>query len=72
MTGSPGIRPRRPRDPTVAELSALARYATERVTLYRRKLFSGGGEPRRLVELQRVADGATVRLERARSHEETP
>lgn len=60
------------REPTVAELTALARHATDRVALYRRKLFAGRGEPQRLAELQRVADGAVKRLRRAKSPEETP
>ena len=72
MTG-PGERlPPTRREPTVAELTALARYATDRVALYRRKMFAGGGEPRRLAELERVAAGAVSRLQRATQPEETP
>jgi hypothetical protein len=74
VTGSPRDPGRR--EPTIAELTELSRYAAERVTLYRRKLFAGGGEPRRLAELERVAAGAVKRLrgaiQRAKTPEETP
>lgn len=59
------------REPTLAELTALARYATERAALYRRKVLIGRGEPRRLAELERIAAGADSRLRRATPPEET-
>lgn len=68
---SPLRQPER-REPTVAELTALDRHAANRVALYRRKLFAGRGEPRRLAELERVAAGAAGRLKRATRPKETP
>lgn len=53
------------REPSVAELKALADHATRRVMLYRRSTYVGRGDPSRLAELERVADGATARLRRA-------
>lgn len=53
-------------------MTQLARYAKDRVTLYRRKLFAGRGEPRRLAELERVAAGAAERLRRATPPKENP
>jgi hypothetical protein len=63
------------REPSLAELTGNARYAADRVALYRRKLFIGQGQPRRLAELERIADGAAARLRSATtpstpSHEE--
>ena len=51
------------------ELKAEAVYAEERLTLYRRKMLLGRGEPRRLAELERVAAGATGRAKAARDAE---
>jgi hypothetical protein len=51
-------------EPTLAELIAEAHHAAQRVALQRQKLYSGRGDPRRLAELERVADGATERLRR--------
>ena len=53
-------------EPSAAELQALAEHAARRVTLYRRRVYVGRGEPSRLAELQRVADGAAARAGRAR------
>jgi hypothetical protein len=62
------------REPSLAELDNDARYTAGRVALYRRKVYAGLGQPRRLAELERVAAGAAARL-RARTthpqHEET-
>jgi hypothetical protein len=54
------------RKPTVAELQALADHASQRLALYRRKMYLGRGDPRRLAELERIAAGAADRLRRAR------
>jgi hypothetical protein len=61
-----------PRQPSVAEFAALARHAATRVALYRRRVYLGRGEPRKLAELERVSAGAHDRWKRARraSHEE--
>lgn len=55
-----------PRNPSVDELRAMAAHAEQRSALYRRKVLLGRGEPRRLAELERIAAGATGRVERAR------
>lgn len=55
----------RPRERVLEELRAEARFADERVTLYRRRMYMGKGEQRRLEELIRVAEGARGRLQRA-------
>ena len=55
------------REPSVAELKALADHAGRRVMLYRRRTYVGHGDPERLAELVRIADGATARLRRARA-----
>lgn len=49
-------------EPSLAELKAEATHARQRATLYRRKVLMGDGEPRRLAELERIADGASGRL----------
>ena len=54
------------REPSVAELLALADHAARRVMLYRRRIYVGRGDPERLAELERIANGATARLRRAR------
>jgi hypothetical protein len=54
------------REPTLAELQALADHATQRLALYRRKMYLGRGDARRLAELERIAAGAANRLRRAR------
>jgi hypothetical protein len=53
------------REPSLAELRAEARYATERVALYQQRLYTGNGDPRRMAELERIAQGAADRLRRA-------
>jgi hypothetical protein len=57
--------PRSPEVPSTTELRALADHADQRLALYRRRMYLGRGEPRRLAELQRVAEGAHDRLARA-------
>lgn len=53
------------REPSAQELRALASHAAERVALYRRRIYLGRGDPKRLAELERVAEGAAERLRRA-------
>ena len=55
----------RPGKASVAELRLLAGQAADRLALYRRRLYLGRGEPRRLAELERLAKGAAERLRRA-------
>lgn len=57
----------RRRDPSIAELKALADHAAQRLALYRRRMYLGRGEAHRLAELERVAAGAIERLRRARA-----
>jgi hypothetical protein len=52
-------------EPSLDELRALARHADQRLALYRRRVYLGRGEPRRLAELERIAEGAAQRLRRA-------
>ena len=52
---------------TEAHLAAEARYASDRVALYRQRLYAGSGEVRRLDELERIASGAAERLARHRA-----
>ena len=53
------------REPSIAELRALVSHATQRLALYRRRMYLGRGEPLRLAELERIAAGARDRLARA-------
>lgn len=53
----------------LAALEAEARYAAERLTLYRRRVLMGNGNPRTLAERERAADSAQERLERARTRQ---
>ena len=56
-----------PLPPSIEELEAEARYARERYALYKAKSY--GPRPtstRRLLELQRMSEGAEGRLRRAR------
>jgi hypothetical protein len=53
------------REPSPAELRAVAEHAALRVALYRRSTYLGRGEPRRLAELDRIAKSAADRLRRA-------
>lgn len=64
MTGT-GRAPSR--EPSIAELRAEADHTRERVALYRRKLYAGGGDMRRMAELEREASGAAGRLARAQA-----
>jgi hypothetical protein len=52
-------------EPSLDELRALARHADQRLALYRRRIYLGRGDPRRLAELERIAEGAAARLRRA-------
>jgi hypothetical protein len=53
--------------PSVAELAALSEHAAQRVALYRRRTYLGQGDPKRLAELERIAQGAAERLQAARA-----
>jgi hypothetical protein len=57
--------PRSPEARAIAELRALAGHAEQRLALYRRRMYLGRGDPRRLAELERKTDGARARLARA-------
>ncbi|HEX8207045.1 MAG TPA: hypothetical protein VF587_13375 [Solirubrobacteraceae bacterium] len=59
------------REPSADELRALADHAAQRVALYRRKMYVGGGTATRLAELEREAHGASDRLARATTRETT-
>jgi hypothetical protein len=63
--GDSGLPPGDGREPSVEELRAAAAHASRRVALYRRRIYAGGGEPRRLAELERISAGAAERLRRA-------
>ena len=52
--------------PTLRELPAVAKHASDRLALYRRRVYVGGGNLPRLAELQRIADGAAKRLATAK------
>ena len=54
------------REPSLDELRALASYAAQRLSLYKRRVNLGRGELTRLAELERIATGAAARLRRAR------
>ncbi len=53
------------RESPLDELMMQARYARERLALYRRRVYLGRGDPRHLAELERQSDGAAARLRRA-------
>jgi hypothetical protein len=54
----------------IDDLAAEARYARERVELYRAKMYGQRPtSPARMRELERTADGAEERLRRARERE---
>jgi len=55
------------RDGRIAELQAQSEHAALRLALYRRRVYLGRGEPARLAEYERIADGAAKRLRRARA-----
>lgn len=46
----------------LAERTAEARHAQQRLALYQQRVDTGRGDLRRLAELQRIAEGATRRL----------
>ena len=53
-------------EPRLEDLRAEARYARERVDLYRAKSYGPRRtRPSRMRELERIADGAEARLRRA-------
>jgi hypothetical protein len=52
--------------PTIRELQAVAKHASDRLALYRRRVYVGGGDLSRLAELTRIADGAAKRLATAK------
>ena len=52
---------------SLEELRALADHTRNRVALYRRKIYTGGGTAVRLAELERIAQGANDRFKRARA-----
>jgi hypothetical protein len=55
-----------PREPTLGELHAVARYHHDRLTLYRARIVAGKTVTRtRLSELQRAAASSQARLHRA-------
>jgi hypothetical protein len=66
MTDAPG------REPSLAELQALASHAAQRAALYRRRVLLGRGEPRRLAEFERREQGAAGRLRRAKAAAAAP
>jgi hypothetical protein len=53
------------RESSLPELRAEARYAADRLSIYRQRMYGGRGDLRRLAELERVAEGAAGRLRRA-------
>lgn len=54
----------------LAALKAEARYAAERLALYRRRMLMGKGDPRVLAERERAAAGAAERLKRGRGEDD--
>jgi hypothetical protein len=52
--------------PTLRELQDVAKHASDRLALYRRRVYVGRGELPRLAELTRIADGAAKRLATAK------
>ena len=66
MTQQTRSTPEDSREPSVTELAALAKQASARAALYRRRVYLGRGEPLRLAELERISQGATDRWTRAR------
>ena len=63
MADPPG---RRPYLPSLTELRALVAHAEQRLALYRRRVYLGRGDPRRLAELERELTGARGRLRTAK------
>jgi hypothetical protein len=58
--------PGRPREPSLEELESEAARRRDRLALYRRRIYVGRGEERRLAELERELKGAEERLRGAR------
>lgn len=56
----------RPGGPSLEELDAEAARARGRLALYRRRIYLGRGDDRRLAELERELKGAEERLRGAR------
>jgi hypothetical protein len=52
--------------PTLRELQDVAKHASDRLALYRRRVYVGRGDLPRLAELTRIAEGAAKRLATAR------
>jgi hypothetical protein len=57
---------------SLVELRAASEHASLRLALYRRRTYLGRVDPQRLAELERVAQGATERLRRARAQDRQP
>lgn len=58
-------------EPRIEDLRAEARYARERVALYRAKAYGARATSAgRLRELERVADGASARLRQAEARKQ--
>jgi hypothetical protein len=58
--------PERPGGPSLEELEGEAARARGRLALYRRRIYLGRGEARRLAELERELRGCEERLRGAR------
>ena len=70
MTG-PGTGPGINRETPLADLRAQAEHAALRLALYRRRVYIGHADPRKVAEYERIAHGAAERLRRARVRTET-
>jgi hypothetical protein len=57
---------------SLIELRAAVQHTSLRLALYRRRTYLGRGDPKRLAELERVAQGAKERLRRARAQDRQP
>jgi hypothetical protein len=57
---------------SLVELRAASEHASLQLALYRRRTYLGRGDPQRLAELERVAQGAAERLRRARARDRQP
>ena len=58
------------REPSLRELQAASEHAAMRLALYRRRVYLGRGDLKRLEEYERIAHGAAERLRRARQRTE--
>jgi hypothetical protein len=70
MTQQTRRSPEPSREASVPELAALAKHASARAALYRRRMYLGRGEPARLAELERISKGAADRAARARTRQD--